>query len=681
MKPQYLDENFKHIIFGGDYNPEQWLDSPEILEEDVRLFKLANFNEMTVGIFSWSSLEPQEGVFNFEWLDKVIDNIYNAGGRIILATPSGARPQWLAEKYPEVLRVMEDGRRLRFSGRHNHCYTSPIYREKVAIIDRKLAERYSDHPAVIGWHISNEFSGSCFCPLCIAEFRLWLKKKYGTLEALNKQWWTHFWSHTYTDWEQIEPPFSNGEKGVHGLNLDWRRFSTERTADFIRMEYNSVREGKRNIPVTTNLMGFERTLDYRVIAKELDFISWDIYPNWRGDDRDVEEAVWAAMSHDFMRSLKPEKPFFVMESTPSHVNWKPVNKLMKPGVNTIASLQAVAHGSDSVQYFQWRKGRGSSEKFHGAVVDHVGNENTRVFKEVSALGKRLKGLDCVAGSIYRSDVAFLYDLQNRWSLDDAAGFLLDDKKYMDTLQDYYRAFWKRGINTDIIGEEDDFGKYKVMVAPMLYMVSASLAEKLKAFVKNGGVLICTYATGMVNENDLVHLGGFPGEGLREVFGIWNEEIDTLYPDQKNRVLLKNGSELTAFNYCELLHAEGAEVLAAYGSDFYEGMPAATVNRYGEGLAYYIGFMDGGAFIDGIADKLIAESGVEALFNGALPYGVTAHSRYKNGEKFVFLQNFTEQVAIVSTDDKWENAENGEMVQGDITIDGLATVILKKGVGK
>lgn len=675
MEPKYISEKFKHIVFGGDYNPEQWLDTPEILDEDVRLFKLANCNEMTVGIFSWSALEPEEGKFNFEWLDKVIDDIYNAGGRIILATPSGARPQWLAKKYPEVLRVSNNGVRIHFSDRHNHCYTSPAYREKVSIIDKKLAERYGKHPAVIAWHISNEFGGECFCPLCQAEFRKWLKRKYGTLENLNKQWWTAFWSHTYTDWEQIEPPLSNGERGIHGLTLDWQRFVTDRTADFIRCECEAIKSAAPQIPVTTNLMGFYKFLDYRVIANEVDFISWDNYPNWTGDPSDINIAVETAMTHDVMRCLKKNKPFYLMESTPSHVNWRPVNKLMKPGVNTLSSLQAVAHGSDSVQYFQWRKSRGSFEKFHGAVVDHVGNENTRVFREVSALGSRLKKLDNIVGSIFNSDVALLSDWPNRWAIDSAAGFQSGNKKYLETLQSYYLPFWKRGINTDIIGEKDTFDGYKILIAPMLYMVSEELGKKLEAFVKGGGILVCTYMTGMTNENDLVHLGGFPGAGLRKVFGIWNEEIDTLYPQQSNTVEFKDGSKLTAHDYCELLHTEGAEALAAYSSDFYAGMPAVTVNRYGNGAAYYIAFRDGGAAIENLADELLRRAEIEKVFDGNLPYGVTVHTRQKYDEAIVFLQNFNSSEVTVKTEKEWKNVENGEALTGEIRLSGFETLIL------
>lgn len=667
--------NYPHMIHGADYNPDQWQDRPDILKEDMRLMKLAGCNEMSVGIFAWSRLEPQEGVFDFSFLDKAMDDIYAAGGRVILATPSGARPAWLSQKYPEVLRVGTDRIRNEFGERHNHCYTSPIYREKVRIINEKLAERYANHPALIAWHISNEYGGECHCPLCRAAFREWLKLKYGTLDNLNREWWTAFWSHTFTDWEQIISPGPLGDSDLLGLTLDWKRFVTEQTADFMSAEIAAVRKFTPNIPVTANLMGFYNGLDYRRLSKKIDFVSWDAYPKWRGNDKsDISVAINASMTHDLMRSLK-KRPFFLMESTPSLVNWHEYNKLKRPGMNELSSLQAVAHGADSVQYFQWRKSRGSSEKFHGAVVDHVGTENTRVFKEVAALGSRLKGLDFIVGTMPDAKAALLYDWDNRWALDNSQGFARYDKKIIPTLQSYYSALWKRGIDTDIIGAEDCFDGYRLIIAPMRYSVSAALGEKLKKFVENGGTLLFTYISAMVNENDLCYLGGFPGAGLSEVFGIWNEEIDTLYPGEKNSVKLGD-EEYAATDYCELIHTNTAEVLAVYSQDFYSGMPALTVNKYGKGRAYYQAFRDEGEFTDRLVSQLLKECSIGSVFDGELPEGVTAHGRTDGDITYAFIQNFTYSEKTLETKTEWLNAESGEKINGSILLKPLQTLILK-----
>ncbi len=676
MKKIYINEKFPHMIHGADYNPDQWQDRPDILDEDMRLLKLANCNSLSVGIFAWAALEPEEGKYDFAFLDKAIDDVYAAGGRIVLATPSGARPAWLSQKYPEVLRMDNRDHRNWHGARHNHCYTSPIYREKVANINRRLAQRYAKHPAVIMWHISNEYGGECYCPLCREAFRDFLKKKYGSLDKLNDQWWSRFWAHTYTNWSQIDPPSPVGETCTHGMTLDWKRFCTYQTTDFMKSEIRALREVSNDIPVTTNLMGFFPGLDYRELAKELDVVSWDNYPTWRGDDRsDVECAMHTAMVHDLNRSLK-HRPFMMMESTPSLVNWHPINKLKRPGQNMLVSLQAVAHGSDTVQYFQWRKGRGSSEKFHGAVVDHVGHENTRVFREVSELGARLAKLDDVVGTLTDSRVAYLYDWGNAWALTDAQGFQKNDKKITQTRDQFYRPLWKRGINTDIISTEDDFSGYDLIIAPQLYMTSEALIDKLEAFVANGGTLLCTYMTGMVNENDLCYLGGFPGGKLKDVFGIWNEEIDTLYPDEHNTVSMGD-QEYKAVDYCELIHPQGAEVLATYSSDFYSGRAALTRNRYGKGEAYYLAFRDTGDLSDSLIADLLAQKGITSDFDGELPYGVTAHSRTDGENTFVFLENYTTQDVELTTAKKWLTVEEGTAISGTVTLAPYQTLILKK----
>ena len=673
----YISEKYKHLLHGADYNPDQWLEYPDVLSEDMRLFKLSNSNELTLGIFAWSALEPEEDKFNFEWLDKVMDDIYAAGGRVILATPSGARPAWLSQKYPEVLRTNNRNEKQMFGERHNHCFTSPIYRAKVAKIDKLLAERYKDHPALIAWHLSNEFGGECHCELCKSAFREWLKNKYGTLENLNKQWWTSFWSHTFTDWEQIDPPTPLGDWTVHGKTLDWKRFVTDQTANFIRNEYQSIKPITPDIPITTNLMGFYLSLDYHRIAQEIDFVSWDNYPAWHGDSTDIGIGRTAAMSHDLMRSLK-KRPFYLMESTPSLVNWMSINKLKRPGMHMLSSIQAIAHGSDSVQYFQWRKSRGSSEKFHGAVVDHVGTENNRVFKDVAEVGARLKAIDEVAGTTVNAQVAILYDWDCRWALEDAAGFQKDNKKVRQTFNEFYNALWDRGINVDFISENDnDFSKYKVIFAPVRYMVSEQLGKKIADFVKNGGTIVCTYTTGMVNENDLCYLGGFPGAGLREVFGIWNEEIDTLYPGESNTVITNDGTEYKAVDYCEIIHDEGATVLARYNSDFYKGLPAATVNNYGQGKAYYIAFRDDNTYVDKMVADILAEANVNSDFDGELPHGVSAHSRTDGETTYVFLENFSNTEITTSTNISWTKVDTLETLTGTFTMKPNEILILKK----
>lgn len=677
MDKKYICEDFKHMLHGADYNPDQWQEYPEVLDEDMRLMKLAHCNVMSVGIFAWAALEPEEGKYDFTFLDKTIDDIYKNGGRVVLATPSGARPAWLSQKYPEVLRTNADHSKNTHGGRHNHCYTSPIYREKVANINRRLAERYGNHPAVIMWHLSNEYSGRCYCEHCVNAFREWLREKYGTLDRLNHEWWTSFWAHTYTDWSQIDPPSPLGETCTHGLSLDWKRFCAHQTNEFMKAEIAAVREFSPDIPITTNLMGFHYEVDYQLLSKSLDFVSYDSYPTWRGSESDIKTASDTAIIYDLNRSLK-NQPFMLMESTPSHVNWHPYNKLKRPGQHMLSSLQAVAHGSDTVQYFQFRKSRGSSEKLHGAVVDHVGHEHTRVFSEVAELGARLEKLDEVVGTRTVSRVAILFDWSNRWALEDAQGFQQKDKKCDATRDQFYFSLWKRGINTDVIGVDDDFSKYDLLIAPMLYMVDAKLEAKLCEYVSGGGKLVGTYTMGMVNENDLVHLGGFPCGSLKDVFGIWNEEIDTLYPDEYNTVNFGD-VDYKAVDYCEVIHPTTASVIATYTSDFYSGGAALTCNEYGKGSAYYIAFRDEGDFTDKLISKLLDASKITSDFDGELVYGVTAHSRTDGETIFVFLQNFSSDTKGTHTEREWVTADTGERVSGKISLQPYETLILTRKV--
>ncbi|MDH6369064.1 beta-galactosidase [Paenibacillus sp. PastF-3] len=665
------------MLHGADYNPEQWLKYPEILREDIRLMKLANCNVMSVGIFSWVSLEPEEGVFTFDWLDGVLDSFAENGIYAFLATPSGARPAWMSEKYPEVLRVERNRVHNLHGFRHNHCFTSPVYREKTAILNAKLAERYSQHPAVIGWHISNEFGGECHCDLCQNAFRGWLKDKYNNnLDEVNHAWWATFWSHTYTSWTQIESPAPHGETQVHGLNLDWRRFVSERTIDFCQHEINTVRPYNPALPITTNMHMIDG-IDYRELAKILDVVSWDAYPEWHytEDGDDARLAAWTAMHYDLMRSFK-KKPFLLMESTPSLTNWQSVSKLKRPGMHKLSSLQAVAHGSDSVQYFQWRKSRGSSEKFHGAVVDHSGHSETRVFKDVTEVGKMLAGMTEVVGTSTPVKTAIIFDWDNRWAIKDAQGIRNSGLCYEETVLQHYRALWELGIPVDMIGSGDDLSDYKLVIAPMLYLISEENGKRIEKFVEQGGTFLTTYWSGVVNETDLCHLGGFPGP-LRRTLGIWAEETEGLHSRDLNGVVMQASNALNlsgdydAHEIAELIHLEGAEALGTYRSDFYAGRPALTVNRFGEGNAYHLAtrVKDASFYVELYA-AITSKAGITRALDSELPTGVTAQLRTDGESDYIFVQNFSGSPQTVQL--------NGEEYT-DITLDTAVPAVLNLAV--
>lgn len=669
------------MLHGGDYNPDQWLDRPDILADDIKLMKLSHTNTFSVGIFAWSALEPEEGVYNFEWLDEIFDNITSFGGRIILATPSGARPAWMSQKYPEVLRVNGNRVKQLHGGRHNHCFTSKVYREKTQQMNRLLAERYGQHSGLLMWHISNEYGGECHCYYCQQAFRDWLKEKYNhSLKSLNDAWWGPFWSHTYNEWSQIESPSPIGESAVHGLNLDWRRFVTDQTINFYENEIVPLRELTPNIPITTNFMAdtFDlipfQALDYSKFAKHLDVVSWDAYPAWHNDwESTANLAMKVGFINDLYRCLK-QQPFLLMESTPSGVNWHEVNKVKRPGMHLLSSMQMVSHGSDSVLYFQWRKSRGSSEKFHGAVVDHDNSSENRVFKEVAKVGETLKKLSEVVGTNRPSEVAIFYDWENNWAINDAQGFGLKTKRYPQTLQQHYRTFWEQDIPVDVITKEQDFSDYKLLIVPMLYLVSEETISRLKAFVANGGKLVMTYISGLVNEHDLTYMGGWHKD-LQEIFGIKPLETDTLYPKDRNYVTYKNKS-YEMKDYATIIDLNTANIEGVYQEDFYENTPAVTSHQYGKGKSYYIGARLEEQFHRDFYSELIGELDLRSVHKIRHEKGVSVQVRQAEQSDYIFIMNFTEEKQPVSFDFQGKDMVSGDVITGDLMLERYEVKILK-----
>ncbi|MCV9887339.1 beta-galactosidase [Metabacillus halosaccharovorans] len=673
-----ISKKIPKMIYGGDYNPEQY--DLETMLEDMRMFKKANIDFVRVNIFAWATSQKDEVTYDFTWLDEVIDTLHQHDIKVGIGTGTAAHPAWMAKKYPDILRTEFDGKRRKFGGRHNSCPNSPNYRKYASLFVEKLVDRYQNHPSVLLWNISNEWGGACYCDNCEKEFRVWLKKKYETLDKLNKAWNTSFWGHTFYDWDEIVVPnllsehFGERQTMFQGISLDYARFNSDSMLECHKIEYDMIKSVMPDSIVTTNIMGAYKPLDYQKWAKYMDVIAWDNYP---GIDTPVS---FTAMSHDLMRGLKDGEPFMLMEQTPSQQNWQAYNALKRPGVMRLWSYQAVAHGSDTVLFFQMRRSQGACEKFHGAVIEHVGHENTRVFREVAELGEELVDLsDTLLDSRVKSRVAIVFDWDNWWATEFSSGPSAS-LKYVDEVHKYYQAFFNQNIQVDMVSVDTDLSQYDLVVAPVLYMVKQGYADKIENYVSNGGTFLTTFFSGIVDEHDLVTLGGYPGE-LRNVLGIWSEEIDALSPEHKNKIVIdKQLGNLKGEYSCNLLfdliHSEGAEVLATYGEDFYKGMPVLTRNTFGKGQAWYVASSADDEFLQDLVSHLAEEKGFQAEVTA--PAGVEITKRYKDGKCFLFVLNHTKEAVLVNIPNvNGINLLTKEQVQERVDIPAYGVAIIEQ----
>ncbi len=679
-----ISQKLPFILYGGDYNPDQW--DEETLKEDMRLFKKAHINVVTLPVFSWAKLQTSEEEYNFEWLDRILDMLYENGVYVCLATSTAAQPAWMSKKYPEILPVDLEGRKRKHGGRVNFCPNSSVYRKYSVKLAQKLAQRYKDHPALIIWHIGNEHGNYCYCDHCEEQFRNWLKDRYGTVEELNRCWNMSFWGHTIYDWDEVFTPsylsemakdtwsgFNRDITCFQGISLDYNRFMSQSIMECYIGEYKAIRQITTDIPVTTNLMGLFKPLDYFKWSEHMDIISWDNYPYFNESKSSI------ALKHDLMRGLKSGKPFMLMEQTPSQQNWQPVNMLKRPGVMRLWSYQALAHGADTVMFFQMRRSIGACEKFHGAVIDHAGHENTRVFKECEALGKELTNLkDILLDSRIEAKAAVIFDWENWWAVEFSSGPSVH-LNYVNEIVRYYTALHEMNIAIDIIRPDEDLSGYEIVIAPVMYMVKPKVASNIEEFVQNGGTFVTTYFSGIVNENDLVTPGGYPGE-LRKLLGIWVEEFDALLPEMKNSMVMNRNTgnfkkEYSCGLLCDLLHLEGAKAMAVYGKDFYAGLPSLTENIFGKGKAYYIASSTEDSFVKDFLRFLCDDKGICAPIN--VPDAVEVTRRVKNGKEFIFLLNHNDyEVQITISGGCYFEHIKGREISGEIRLSGKDVAILE-----
>jgi len=621
--------------FGGDYNPEQW--PREVWDEDVRLMREAGVDLVTLGVFSWAQVEPRPGEWDFGWFDEVMGKVGDAGLGVCLATMTASPPPWLSARHPEMLPRRADGVTLWPGGRQHYCPSSPVYREHAVALAEQVAQRYGGHPALRLWHVGNEYGchvHACWCDVSAAAFRRWLRERHGTIEALNEAWSTAFWSQRYGDWEEVLPPRTAPTFPNPAQQVDFRRFSSDELLACYRAERDVLRRITPEVPITTNFHPELDALDLQSWAAELDVVSYDSYP----DPNDPEAHVRAAFAYDVMRSLRGGQPWLLMEQTSAAVNWRPRNAPKRPGLMRRWSLQAVARGADAVLYFQWRQSRGGAERFHSAMLPHAGPE-TRVHGEIRELGAELAGLAGVPGSRSEAEVGLVVSWPSWWGLE------LDSHPnaelgLLDRVHDHYLPLWEANVLVDVVAPSASLDAYRLLVVPNLYLVSAQDAARLDAWVQGGGHLLVSFFSGVVDEADRLHPGGYAG-ALRGPLGVFVEE---LWPLAGGEALpLDLGDERgTATEWSEALVLEGAEAVAAFGSGPLAGRPAVTRHERGAGLVTYVATRPDRRTMARLLRDAVERAGVEPTLPGA-PAGVEAVRR---GEH-LFLLNHGEAPAAVA----------------------------------
>jgi beta-galactosidase len=660
-----LDE----IYYGGDYNPEQW--DEKIWFDDVRLMKKANVNLITIGVFSWATLQSDDENYHFEWLDKIIDLLYKNGIYIDLATATASPPAWLIKRYPDILPVDYHGIKYSFGSRQSYCPNNENYRSYALKLTEQLANRYKNKPALAMWHINNEYAchiSECYCDTCQLKFRVWLTKKYKTINSLNNFWGTYFWSQKYYNWDEISLPKYTPMFHNPAQVLDYKRFMSDSLLECYSQEYNKLKEITPDINITTNFIMELKSLDFFKWAKEIDVISIDVYP----DPSSKEFSFSPAFNYDLMRGLKDGKSFMLMEQSPNQVNWRGVNYNKRPGQMRLLSYLALAHGSDSVMFFQWRQSVKGAEKLHSGMITHTQNEDSRVFREIETLGNELKMIKEIKGAVTESKVAFYFDFENWWALEYSPGpsqYL----KYLEQIYNYYNVCKKMNISVDIINSLDNLLKYKVFIAPTMYMVKSGNEIKIENYVKEGGIFITTFFSGVINEFEEIFHGGYPGS-LKTVLGIEVEEYDQLMPEMKNKIIF-SGKEYSCNLWCDIVKLKTAKILGKFGSDYYQGYPAITENNYGKGKSYYISTQPEKRFIFDFFKNIFDSNGIKPVFD--LPENVEVNTRIKNGIEYHFIINYNNKEVEIDLKNKFINIISNNICENKLSIKPNDIFIIKK----
>lgn len=665
------------MYFGAAYYPEHW--PRERWARDAQLMKEANFNVVRMAEFAWSKLEPEEGRYDFSWLDEAIEIMAAHGIKTVLGTPTATPPKWLMDKYPEIYMRDRFGQVRGFGSRRHYCYNSPIYREYTKKIVWKMAEHYGNNPNVIGWQIDNEFgcqdTGQCYCENCRRAFIAWLKKKYGSLEELNKTWGTVFWSQTYTDWEQIILPTycvcENSDPNIHGHNpgllLDFYRFSSDSIVSYQKLQIDEIRKAA-NQPITHNLMGHFEEIDYFDLAKDLDFVSWDNYPKMPWNRSDYESV---SMAHDLMRGVKNQN-FWVMEQQSGPCGWSFLGDTPAPGQLRLWTYQAIAHGAEGIVYFRWRACTFGAEQYWYGILDHDGVPRRR-YREIKEVGQELTRVkDWFAGAKVNAKVAIIKSYDNLWSHRSQPHN--PDFNYTKLLFSYYQPFLNSNINADVVSIDCDLSLYKLVVMPAFNLMKQEIKDKLAAYVREGGHLILTFRSGTRNWDNRMTTETLPGM-LRDLAGIEVEEFDSLCHGRKLQVNGVMGTGEVSI-WAELLKPQTAKVLARYAGGHYDGQAAITVNGFGKGKVYYVGCNLDECALHRLLQLIAHQAGIEHAVNWPIP-GVEVVERVsRDGQPYIMVLNHNSWPVCAAVPGNYTDLLTGKAVSEILELEPYGVAVLR-----
>lgn len=675
--PQPLSGQQERIWYGGDYNPDQWPE--EVWDDDVRLMKKAGVNLVSVGIFSWAKIETSEGVYDFDWLDRIIDKLGEAGVAVDLASATASPPMWLTQAHPEVLWKDCRGDVCQPGARQHWRPTSPVFREYALKLCRAMAEHYKGNPYVVAWHVSNEYG--CHNRFDYSEdaehaFQQWCEERYGTIDAVNDAWGTAFWAQRMNDFSEIVPPrfIGDGNFMNPGKLLDFKRFSSDALKAFYIAERDTLAEITPDLPLTTNFMvsASGSVLDYDDWGDEVDFVSNDHY--FIPGEAHLDELAFSASLVD---GIARKDPWFLMEHSTSAVNWREINYRKEPGQLVRDSLAHVAMGADAVCYFQWRQSKAGAEKFHSAMVPHAG-EDSAVFRDVCELGADLNKLsdEGILGSrLAKSRVAVVFDYESEWATEHTAT-PTQHVHHVDEPLAWFRALADQGVTADVVPVRGAWDDYEMVVLPSVYLLSEETTRRVRDYVVGGGRLVVTYYTGISDEKDHVWLGGYPGS-IRDVVGVRVEEFMPMGDDftgVPDHLDLSNGA--VAHDIADVIGSvDGtATVLATFKDDPWTGMdgaPAIVAHTFGEGRSVYVGARLGR---DGIALSLpeILDSLGMAEAGGNDGRVLHVEREGADGSRFVFSFNRTHETVRVPVE--------GEVVVSSFAdVDGETASIKPNGV--